>query len=757
MHRIVVRVDAAGAAGGWRVTVRSGSAEGEVLSVYPMASTDLGRRRVPATPPERAPEPGEPHTALCTGDRDELSGLLGRIARGRTRQEDVATYGRWLFECLLAPAWPVVLAHPEVVRAHAVELALRWPAADGDLHRLVWEAMRDGIGPLAGHPSAVIAVTRLVPAPPTPVRTVTRVPSVLFATSVALTDPTIRPGAMYMGLLREFDLAGRCRARAIAKASAEDLHAAFDRWRPDLVHLVAHGVRRADGEPVVLLADGAGAEQEIDAAGLLAALGAGGERPLAVALSVCHTASSAEAGDGPADAAPLAARLVAGGIPIVSAMAGEVRESACRLYTRRLAAALHDGQPVVTASAHGRRAALLGTEQPSADIDWALPALYLGEHVEPAQRLVHAETATALTRLSDTLGLRREPVFIGREEVLAAADTAVEPSSPVGVITVMAKGPTSGMGGTRLLQEIGWRVLRDGHVPLLLGPYQDPRTMPTTSWGLVHALLWRVVLVAELMELPPFVPLTLRFELGDEGAALAAAMEQDVPALARATLRQALRSLLDRPGDVDPILTRDLLAEDLDELARRAATVWGAPFGPHTRAVVLCDDVHEWSRPPPDDGRGPLTALGCLLSMLNAHGLGRPERPAPVVLTASTTLGDGGTVALWSATGRPGFLVHPMDDLTPEERVVGYQWVLLHPWTTKPAEERQVFGAVYTSLPGRAAHWEATLQMVGGRPTSVADRLYFAVQVAVANESGRRNDDEHAWNRYVEAHPEYRL
>jgi hypothetical protein len=245
MRRIVVCVDEAGAeggAGGWQVTVRVGTATGEELATYPMAAGVIGKRRVPATPADRAPAADQPHTALCTGETTEVAELLRRVARGGNCPDDVARYGRWLFECLLAPAWPAILEHPDVRRAHGVELALRWPAEAGDLHRLVWEAMRDADGPLAGHPSGLVAITRLVPAPERPIATVDRVPSVLFATSVALTDPTIRPGAMYMGLLRELDFAGRCRARAVAKASADDLHAAYQRWRPDLVHLVAHGV-----------------------------------------------------------------------------------------------------------------------------------------------------------------------------------------------------------------------------------------------------------------------------------------------------------------------------------------------------------------------------------------------------------------------------------------------------------------------------------------------------------------------------------
>lgn len=759
MQRIVVRVD--DEAVGWSVSVRMDRADGPELASYSMTQTLIGQRRVPAAPASRAPDYDLPHGPMCAGDAHAVAALLDRVARCRTVADDVAVYGRWLFECLLAPAWPLVRGHADAVRGQAVELALRWPAEATDLHRLVWEAMRDAEGPLAGHPSGVVAVTRLVPGRARSVRTVTGIPSVLFATSVALTDPTIRPGAMYMGLLRELDLAGRCRAHAVAPVSAEGLHAAYERWRPDVVHVVAHGVPRPGGDAAVLLTGPDGGPQEVDADGLLAALTAGGVQPLAVALSVCHTGSPGAAGgsaDSSADAAPLAARLVAGGVPVVSAMAGEVSESACRLYTRRLAAAVHDGQPVVLASAHGRRAALLGSEQPSADIDWALPALYLAEHVDPGHRLVDATTSAALTRLSAQLDLRREPVFIGRQDVLQAADDAVEPDGAVNVIAVTAKGSTSGLGGTRLLQEIGWRVLRDGHVPLLMGPYQDPRATPTTSWSLVHTVVSRLVVVAQQLDLSPFVPLTLAFELGDEADALSTAVEGAGVhrSLARATLHRAVNRLRTWPGVVDPSILRALLSQDLAELARRAAAGWGPPFGAHSRVVLLCDDVHEWAAVGgggPHDGVAADTALGCLLQVLGGGGL----EATPVVLTASTTLGAGGSVALWTANGRPGMRVFPMDDLTPEERVLGYQWVLLHPWTTKPEEERELFGRVYTPRPGRTANWEATLRAVGGRPTDVTERLYHYVYAAYLNEGCRQDDDEGAWSSYVRDHPGYRL
>lgn len=260
------------------------------------------------------------------------------------------------------------------------------------------------------------------------------------------------------------------------------------------------------------------------------------------------------------------------------------------------------------------------------------------------------------------------------------------------------------------------------------------------------------------MGLRPFAPVTLLEQMSrvDEDA-LVAAVAGGIPARARAAVRGSLRELLDRPGDLDPATTRDLLSHDLTELVTRAAQQWGEPFGEASRAVLLCDDVHDWAVPHDPNGAGPLTALDCLLAMLTSTGLSATARPTPVVLTASTTSGAGKSVGVWSADGRPGFRIHQMDDLTPEEAVVGYQWVLLHPWTTMPAEDRELFGSVYTPLRGGSQKWENALQKVGGRPTSVRNRLYLAAEVAMELDSCRRDDDELAWSSYVDGHPRYRL
>jgi hypothetical protein len=702
--------------------------------------------------------------------------LMRRLRTRDPRPDDVAVYGRWLLECLLEPAWPVISTHPDVVASRGLELALRWPVGELDLHRLVWEAMRDEEAPLAGHPRLLVAITRLVPAGPADLPTIEGVPRVLFASGAPLTDPTVRPGAMYMGLLRALDAGGRCSSRALQHVSIEDLRAECGRFAPHVVHLVAHGVDTGSGGALLLRADeapsggngaraGGQGQQEAGATALIGAITAGGA-PMAAALSACNSSRAAVAVGpipdaetiDPAQAAPLAAQLVSAGIPIVTAMSGEVSEPACRQYTRRLAEGVYSGRSVVMSSAHGRRAALVSAAAPGAELDWALPALFLNEHVDASRQLVDPARSQELLAIADSLRLIREPVFIGRQRILATADRLVEPADGVGVLAVLAPGDTTGLGGHRLLQEIGWRLLRAGHVPLLLGPYARTDA-PLTGSALVAEILTRAVSAEQFLGLAPSVPITV---LAEAGAQPAPAPGTPLP-LVRDAIRRQISALRAATGSRDVEGTRDLLAEDLTGLARRAAEL-GDPFGEHSRTVLLCDNVHDWAAPAPavagPEGK-PQSALDLLLGMLPAHGLshglGDAGRRVPVVLTGSRTLAGGPWLAEWSTKASPGLSVHELAQLGTDEAVLGFQWVLLHPWTTVPVEDLEVFGRVYTPWPRSAEQWEGGLRRLERRPTVVKDGLYVAATLAKEWGLLRQDDDEKTWHDYAERFPEYRL
>ncbi|CAJ60339.1 hypothetical protein; putative IMP dehydrogenase / GMP reductase domain [Frankia alni ACN14a] len=713
-------------------------------------------RPAPDAGPSFGPEGADPTlAAVCAGDQGEISGLLARIAGRELRDNDAELYGRWLFECLLAPVWRRLLAAPAVHAARGVELALRWPADDTALAGLVWEAMHDGEAPLAGHPRALVAVTRVVPtATPAPA-TIRRVPRVLFVAGSALDDAVIRPGAMFMGLMRAFEAEGLCVSRAMTNATLADLGEVCARFEPDVVHLVAHGdvdehravLRVCDpGEP-----DGF---RFVDGETLALALRGPAGMPVAVILSACGSArpggqDADDPGDGPAgnpDAPPdaaraagrsLAAELAVRGVPIVVAMSGEVSEQASRLFTRRFVRAVQQGASVVDAAAAGRRAALLHGDPPSRYLDWAMPTLVLAENVPPDLRVVDPAPLLGLRQAAESLGLRQAPVFIGHDRVLAATDALAAPAAEArpGFVAAVARDSMSGLGGSRLLREVGLRLLRTGHLPLLIGPF-GAGAAPSDLRAVVSQVLEKAIMIAEVLGIDP-PPLTVLDADPDSRLAGTVSPEalRGVGAEARFDLLyDAVAEFTAGTAPLPGPGLRHRLARDLGALADAAGAA-GEPFGAATRVVVLGDEVHRW-----------VGGLRPLLAMIRRDGLGGPDRPIPVVVTASLVEQEGVFLKDFrdGQAGQPGFVFPELAPMSPASAILGYQWVLLHPWHPS-------YPFVYTAARNASrARIEKTLGRLQGKPTAVGERLYFVAAILADYEAFVAADDEAAMRAYEE-------
>jgi hypothetical protein len=726
--------------GGWTVDVREWKAAAPLVPVFDLDEVtvefDGVDVRVPVFPRTRPVGSDGPHGPLCRGDTAAIQNLLSRLVTRSGVTGDATAYGRWLFDCLLGPAWEAIGALPAVAAARprpGVEIALRWSVTETGLHRLVWEAMHDGIAPLAGHPRWMVAITRVVPVEVTAPSTITRLPRVLFAVGSALSDDVIRPGAMFVGLLQALEVRGICVSRVALQVGIDQLHDNCRRLGPDLVHVVAHGMIDADGRGLLHL-QGEGGGSWVDADTLATALTAGGP-PVTVVVSACRSGAA----DGPPGARPMAAQLVAHGIPIVSAMAGEIGEQACRLYTRGLAEAIHAGRPVVEAAAEGRRVAVLRAERSDTELDWAMPALFLAESVDPGHRAVDPSTTRDLLGLATELGLRQSPVFIGRHRILRLGEDLVEPDAaqPVGFAAVVAEGSLAGLGGTRLLQEIGYKALREGHLPLLLGPYTET-DRPRDLRSLVVRLLEAVAEFAELIRIAP-VPLTTlladrRFNASAvQPDALAALPAED----AHVRVREVLLDFEDRSNPLDVRLVGPRLATDLRRLADAAALV-GSPFGAHSRVVVLGDDVHAW-----------IGALEPLLSLVGPSGLGTLARPVPVIVTGSLVQDAGPALRTFrdERLGRAGFAFPELARLSPLEAAMGFQWVLLHPW--RPKYPKVYTAARRLTLADVAQYFEP----LDGRPSAVFEELYLVVHGAAIAGAFDAQNDERALEEYAARFP----
>jgi len=333
---------------------------------------------------------------LCQGDASALNACRDRILARRPEGGDVASFGRYLFQTLVGDdTWAEIRGDA----AGAVDLAVTVPAGASDLHRLNWEMMRGPDGFLAQGVPVATSVTRVVRGTHAPGRVLGNPPRLLFVVGSTLSDPQIRPGAEYMGLLRRVDEDGRVLiSRIVESATPDRVRRAIARHRPEVVYFVCHGGEE-HGEPYLELqtepgeADPAAAFQS--APQILDMLRTeDGSLPAVVVLAACGSGGPGNAGQvlGAHATAPLAASLVDGGggegVPVVVAMAGDISDRACRHFTRRFGQMLVRGEPLLAAAEMGRRAAFVDPAAPPSGADWALPAVFTSEAVGPEFRPV---------------------------------------------------------------------------------------------------------------------------------------------------------------------------------------------------------------------------------------------------------------------------------------------------------------------------------------------------------------------------------
>lgn len=737
--------DESGQPKGWSVDVREWESATPLVESYDMdacpVEVDGMVGVVPVLPPLRQIGRDAPHAELCAGDAVKIADLIIRLDTRSGTAGDATLYGRWLFQCLLAPAWEAILALPAVETGEprpGVEIALQWPANATDLHRLVWEAMHDGQAPLAGHARWTVAITRLVPVDidePTPID---RLPKVLFAVGASMTDEVIRPGAMFVGLLQALEADGICVSRVAEKVGIAELTDQCRRFNPDVVHVVAHGdVNGGEGR---LRMEGESGCSWVGAEQLAGAMAVGG-LPVAVVLSACRTGGA----DGPPGARPMAAELVTRGVPIVSAMAGDIGEQACRLYTRKMAEAIHAGEPVVDAAAAGRRAAMLRAERSDTQLDWAMPAMFMARCVKPGYRAVHPSSTRDLLTVATDLDLRHRPVFVGRSSILESIGLLVETDEEkrLGFTAICGKGNLTGLGSRRLLREIGFRLLRSGHVPLLLGPYGDaeqPKDLRALLVEILECVNEFTLQIRSTLKVdcPPVPMEVLGADPGFEGAADVRKEVLGSLTSAEAGVRvvDTLRAFAQRAEPLEPKLVAARLPRDLQRLAEAAAAA-GPPFGADTRVVVLGINAHQW-----------VGALGPFLKLIRPKsGLGIGQHPVPVVITASLAQGAGQELDAWIAEhqGPPGYSFPELAPLAPLEAALGFQWVLLHPW--RPRHPKVVYTAARNSSDAQVLELFAQL---GGMPSAVCHDLYLVAETARISNVFMAQNDEDALAEYAE-------
>ena len=722
--RVDVRVDRPDHTGPWAVVIET--ADGE-RATHSMRALRDGRWSFPQPGPD-VPAAGTKPSELCAAPASRIAEVVGHVTERKPVGDDIVSVGRWLFDVLIGEAaWDRVREMAKTRHPRVVELALWWSAEDGDLHRLPWELMHDGRRFLSVYLDFPIAIVRRVYGEGAVPEPIDHVPRVLFAVGTDLTDPAVRPGAELLGLLRELEFeGGSIHSYVVQQASVSRIKAAVERFKPDATFLIGHGdVHPTTRDGVVQLRNddrrNSAEPQLVDADQLMDALTNGGAvaPPRVVVLSMCHGAVA-----GGPTTAPFAARLVQLGAGMVVGMSGRVGDQACRLFTRRFGRGLVTGEAIAEAAAHGRRAAFSqGNDPPSSCADWALPTLFLAHRVPMAFRPVRTENAGGVAQLVSDFGLatsRKRPVFCGRLAFFELYERLVSRTDTLSALAIYAEN-LEGLGPNRLLKEISAQAIRDGHVPLLLGPYDNVAQPPRSPVQLAADLVGAMLTAAGHLDVTVVDSHLLAF-VDVRGF--------NERTLQLAALRQAINRLRkDNTLDFGAEALGEALKDDFAMLADAARRSPRLPAHEGTVVLVLLPGVHEW------DG-----AFTGLIEMLGTNGLGTRQNPVPVILTGSLEVSGGSRLAYQMREPKLNDAYFHHEKLTPfagNEDLLAYQWVLLHP---RPEFENHVY-AVISEDDDWQTHLRARLT---GRPLDFDRALYDSAYFLHVMGMMSKDDDEAA-------------
>jgi hypothetical protein len=696
---------------GWNVPARALDVAGK-----------RGSGAFPLPPVADRPPDTEPHAAMCKGDLTALKSAQTDIMNRRVATSEA--YGRYLFDTLIGiTAWNAIVAEAAVAKARVVELALEWLATDGDLHRLPWELMRAPIAFLVASRVPRVAITRVVAGTAAVPSQLDLPPRVLFVIGTAETDPEIRPGAELLGLLRQLKNQARAVApRVLERASPKRLREVLESFKPQIVHFICHGELDSKGRGFLeLQADEGQPDPRRFGDQLLVDLDVNGQLPQIVVLSACKSGTMLSG----QESAPLAAQLVTGGVPIVVAMAGRVSDLACRLFTRRFGEAIIGGEPLLEATAEARRVPFASGMPPHTSIDWAYPAVFVSAAVPAGYAPTPPPATPDLTEVwVQNYDVDRQPVFCGRQDILADFDRIVGPGDG-GVLAVFGD---SDFGKSRILLELTAGAIRNGHIPFLIGSDSKTWEPPRTIDDFIAALRDSIALACGTFGIDPPVPsqLTPLSPLNIADPNMSAAIKYALGSATKAT-----------PAAVQLALRADLL-----DVAKRVG-------GAHTRMkdgrpIVLLDAIHKYDKEL-------LTALfeGKLLGHFGFGG--SPENRIPAVLTFSVAgpALDFLKSVVETPLPRPWLLRYPLNVFRPDgEDLLAYERVLLHPFNLKllPNFSDRPWAVAADADPAMVNTWRDNFRdLLEGRPKNLTERiLYVGVKLASAANYLREANDEDA-------------
>lgn len=335
----------------------------------------------------------------AAADGDPLAALCAALDPTTIRTKaGYKAVGNYLFGVLLgslSPGWAELIteANPAEVVLDVQDPGLAsvpWELMAQDSNRLFFDSgrglyrrpeRRSEGEPVATPTCGPLRVLVVVGDPMDPMLSYEREMSALYATFAGKTP----------------DMHGLIHPELLLAPSLNELAIVTRELQPHVLHVVAHGVKTADGPGIFIKAIHGWSLSVEDVANLLT------PSPPLVVLNTCHGAS-------PTDRAAqwgFAAAFHSIGARAVVAMQGEIQSIASVAFSRAFYGAVASGRPIDVAVREARMA--IAAEVPGSDADWALPVLTL-----------KGEPSAVLPDLT------RAPSLDGFERVRRAVDRDVE-------------------------------------------------------------------------------------------------------------------------------------------------------------------------------------------------------------------------------------------------------------------------------------------------------------------------------------------
>jgi hypothetical protein len=340
----------------------------------------------------------------------------------------------------------------------------------------------------------------------------------------------------------------------------------------------------------------------------------------------------------------LAAELVAGGVPVVIGMGGQIADSACRLFTRHFGDALMRGEPLAAAAARGRCGAFLAGVPDR--VDWAFPVLFLDADLPEgcAPEMDHGPVRDLKWRI-EHYGVQRFPVFCGRHRFFEAYEELFRRTDERPVLAIFTESREIGIGRSHLLRELAAQALRAGHIPCLVS--SDEPKWPTPPFA------GAVDLAVEILRAINHARkgFGLEVPLQSKVVAKLLAVEPDSPLKAELAgvvshddfgdFLDSLRSHTSAAAAPTDKALRNGLRDDFRALIGEARASHPGIVRPENHVVLLLDDVDRYGK-----------AVDPLLTWLtDVQGLGSVQTWSPSGASTRTELVP---VVLCFSLGYPG-------------------------------------------------------------------------------------------------------